>query len=132
MLSVAFKVDFFGRAGDAATISILAELSREEILDRVVILQLGCSLERMSPAYVKDLDKVACVDCNAPSFSICLVQRLSDATVVIIEEPTILHELDRSVFNDRATLRSVIHHCHLDRFSNVSKCDCRVDRVVIG
>jgi len=58
------------------------------------------------------------------SVNVLLIQRLLDSSVIVSEQSSVLHELDSALLNDRSSLGSVVHDCHLEVPVLINNGDC--------
>ena len=103
----------------------------KEILHRLINNELGLSLERFGLCVVKNLNIVLCVHSNTLLFEVFFIKSFANTTIIVIHEPSILHELYCAWLEWGASLRPVIHHSHLNSGVFVSDSDSRIDWEVI-
>ena len=103
-----------------------------EALDRFVNNELLLSLSRFSSVSVEDLNVVPCIDLDSCAFDISFVQSFTHTAPVVKEEAPVMHKLDAATLEDRATLRTVVHDCHLFGRVCISDSDGLSNGVIIG
>jgi hypothetical protein len=86
----------------------------EEVLGRLVLDQLECSLVRCFLLSVEDLQEVGGRHHNSLPEFVLLVEGLSHASAVVVVQLSVLHQLDSSLLDDWASLWAGVHDSHLE------------------
>lgn len=81
-------------------------------------------LLRLALEKVKDVQVVLGSHFHTHSVGVCFVQDLVEASVVILQQPPVHHQLDGALLKvSRASLRPIIHYCDLSLLVVVSHHD---------
>lgn len=92
----------------------------EELHRRCILSLLNHSLQWLSLASIKELNKIVCCNCDSIAVCICFIERISHASFIVHVEPSVLHKLNSTVLDYRSSLGTIIHYykLHLCLFVN--------------
>ena len=123
------NIDF--RGGNTLSERVSEGLCHEES-NRLIDLELHLALLGGNFSVIEELNEVAGIDLNALTISVGLVEGLAYTTAIIVQQTPVLHDLNDSVGEYRASLRAIVHDSELHAGGWATNGQGRVDGVVVG